>query len=785
MPSNPTIRILSRAPWCLGLALAAVASLPLTAQQTQPAQPQVLQPDPADKPAPKGQVLFERHETIPTDDTTPADAAIPAATPPAKPGVSSSQSQPHTLRRRLVPGTSAEATAEQPVQAPSEKPTEVVGVSSSQADDPTPILLITEADRTAAEKITNAERSSLAITGTRLDLHLDTHTGGAEVRAQLTLRNTGTEPLQHLPLRISGALHWESARINGATTTLAQYHLPDDLDHTGIATELAVALPQPLAPGASVSLDLFYGGTLTSSEQRLLNLGAPMERAIRTDWDTVSDTFTGLRGIGNVLWYPMAGLPAMLRDGAAVPLAVDEARTRNATTPFHLAITLQYTGTRPEAAFFCGERKLLKPIVATPNDTITNAEGGVVLAEWDRPTLGPHTPSLFVAQAAPQEVASGLLRVVTDRPDTAAALGEAAMKVKPMLAEWLGAAPSRPLDVVDLPIPGAAGFTDGSLLVAPLTTAPAAALAPSMVGPLTAAWLPADVSAPWLRDGLPAFMQAVWSERTEGRTAALNGLAATRIRLNQASAPAQPATSSSSSSDEPTQQATTSAPLATCADAACTRAKAAYVFEMLRGILGDTALQQALSGWRVAQETKPQRTAASETASLKSLLQQVAGKRDLGWFFQSWIDADHGLPELSIVTVAPRRVERYNPGVYLPPKDAVGGPLGPEPVPKPGDPESVAPQSITPGNKIAPAAGSWLVAVEVQNTGAADAEVPVTVRSGGLTNTLQLRVPAHSRATIRVPFEADPQEVLVNDGSVPEVRTSQHRRSIGSLSQQQ
>jgi hypothetical protein len=73
--------------------------------------------------------------------------------------------------------------------------------------------------------------------------------------------------------------------------------------------------------------------------------------------------------------------------------------------------------------------------------------------------------------------------------------------------------------------------------------------------------------------------------------------------------------------------------------------------------------------------------------------------------------------------------------------------------------------------------------VEVKNIGGTDAEVPVTVRAGGLTNTLPLRVPAHGRATIRVPFEADPQEVFVNDGSVPETKTTTHRRSILSLPQ--
>ena len=75
-----------------------------------------------------------------------------------------------------------------------------------------------------------------------------------------------------------------------------------------------------------------------------------------------------------------------------------------------------------------------------------------------------------------------------------------------------------------------------------------------------------------------------------------------------------------------------------------------------------------------------------------------------------------------------------------------------------------------------------MVAVEVQNTGAADAEVPVTVRAGGLVNTLPLKVPAHGRATVRIPFEAEPEEVEVNDGSVPEQIALKHRRSLHGLS---
>jgi hypothetical protein len=733
--------------------------LGMAAQTTQ------TKPDDGSLPAPKGQVLFERHEALPVD-TEPA----PAAPAPSTGGVSSSQGKAG-LKRRSMPADDPEVQDSKPFE-PVQRASSSADADAS-ADGP---ILISVADIQASKKVTDEARRAVQVVGTTMDLHLNSHTGAAEIRAQILVKNDGPAPLPAVILRVSGALRWESGRISGGSAlTFEQHRVADDLDHTGVGSEIVATLPQPLAPGATVSLDLYYGGVLEASTQRLVAMGAPVGRAGLTDWDTVSDTFTGLRGMGNVLWYPVAQPPALLRDGSAVPKAVEAARIRNAGSSFALHLSLEFEGVRPEAAYFCGERALLKPLGNSGAD-----EGGVVVADWKRATLGPRTPSLFVAQAMPQEVAGGLLRVVTDRADAAAAVGEAAAKVRPMLAEWLGAAPLRPLDVIDLAVPGASGFADGSLLVAPLTTGPAASLAPALVGPLAASWMPANLAAPWLRDGLPAFLQAVWAERTEGREAALGGLAASRNALTMVDAPAA---SSSSSSSSPVPEAVAGGALvATCGDPACARAKAAYVFEMLRDMLGDTALQQALSGWRVAVEKMPpQQTAADETAALESLLQRVAGKRNLQWFFANWIDADKGLPELSIVTVAPRKVERDAPTNYLPPVQPVGGPIGPEPVPKPGDPESVAPKPVTPGNRIAPASGSWMVAVEVQNAGGADAEVPVTVRAGDLTNTLPLRVPAHGKATIRVPFEAVPEEVLVNDGSVPEVRTSTHRRSLDGI----
>lgn len=743
----------------------------LQANAPQPAPPA----DPAQAaPPPKGKVLFERHEPVVADGATaasPENAASPEPNPTGKAGVSSSSKRSRTTLRRREEQPSA-SDADAPPAAPA---VPAKAVSSSATEDavqtPGPIV-VTAQDREAASRISDTERSSIAVTGINLDLHLNTHDGDAEARAQLTLRNTGDAPLQHVPLRISGALRWESARLAGAASGLPfeQHRLPDDLDHTGVSTELVIALPQPLAPGASVALDLYYGGTLSASAQRLLALGAPASRAALTDWDTVTDTFTGLRGLGNVMWYPTATPAALLRNGSAVTDAVEQSRRRDAPSSFRLRLTLEYEGSRPDVAFFCGERQPLKPLVAGSNEP---GDSGAVVAEWTRSPLGPHTPSLFIVSGAP--AGTGTVRVMTTDPAALAAVEQAVDRIRPMLAEWLGAAPERPLQVLDLPIPGAAAFAGGSLLVVPLATqSNPAALAATLVQPLTNAWLPGDITAPWLRDGLPAFLQAVWTERTAGRSAALANLAATDASLRARSEPAPAAYSSSQETTVPT------ATLATCTDPACTRGKAAYVFEMLRDMLGDAALQQAISGWRVQAEGA-HRTAAQETAAMEKLLHQVAGSKDLGWFFRNWIDAGRALPDLTIVTVAPRRVERSAPTNYLPQaRTPVAGPIGAEPVPQTDDRHGEQATAASIGG-TAPAPGSWLVAVEVQNNGGTEVEVAVTVRNGSLTNTLPLRIAAGSRATVRVPFEAEPEEVLVNDGSVPEAHTTQHRRSIRNL----
>jgi aminopeptidase N len=155
---------------------------------------------------------------------------------------------------------------------------------------------------------------------------------------------------------------------------------------------------------------------------------------------------------------------------------------------------------------------------------------------------------------------------------------------------------------------------------------------------------------------------------------------------------------------------------------------------MLRELAGEQPLQLALSAWRT-QPVRPD-TPAAQARAFQALLEKTSGK-DLGWFFDSWVLEDRGLPDLSIVEVTPRQL-----------------PAG---------------QGHDTG---------WLVAVTVRNSGAATADVPLSIRSGPLTTNKRIRVPGLSSVTNREVLRSAPTEIVLNDGSTPEAGAAVHTRSV-------
>lgn len=566
--------------------------------------------------------------------------------------------------------------------------------------------------------MTDAERSSLVYTAYDLDVHLAPAQSDLSVHARFTVRNSGSAPLVRLALQLSSSLRWETVAIQGAgrvtPLSFVQQTIDTDADHTGKAQEAVVTLPQPLAPGASMELTAFYSGKVEQSGERLERIGAPADQAARADWDRITPERTALRGFGDVLWYPTTAVPVFLGDGAKLFQSVGRTRLLQASSMVHLRLAVEYLGDPPDTAFFCGRREKL--VAVSENVNVVVAESpGVATAEFAARPLGFRGLSLFVTDRAATTTEGDLIAAVTDHFDTLPSYAAAAAKVQPLLKDWLGADPLSPLNILDQE---GQPFEDDALLVTQMRAGDVNTLAPTLVHPLTHAWF--HSSHVWLDEGVAQFMSVLWAEQTLGREAALQQMQEQTRGLSLAE-PAQLQTP---------DPAYVGQSLVLAKDDVFYRTKAAAVLTMLRSIVGEDALKDALKSYRIDEK------ADADPKHFQRVVEH-SSKKDLDWFFQDWVYHDRGLPDLSIASVTPRALPAAKD------KDA-----------------------------------SWLIAVEVRNDGDAAAEVPVTVRSGKMTATEKLRIMGRSSGSTRIVFEGEPEEVIVNDGSVPEVSSSVHTKQV-------
>jgi hypothetical protein len=606
-------------------------------------------------------------------------------------------------------------------------------------------------------EISPAARTSLLFTAYDLDAHLKPVASALTMHARLTVRNTGTDPLPRIALQISSSLAWESIALNGKPLALTQHLLDTDADHTGKVSEAVVTLPQPLAPGASITLDTLYSGVIQTDASRLERIGATPAQAIDTDWDAIGETAlesssdpdqtpltltATLRGFGNVIWYPVSAPPLFLGDGAKLFQAVGAMRLAESSAMMRLRIAVDYHGDPPTAAYFCGRREPMTAIADDPDQAIA-AGTGIATAEFKAETLGFRLPSLFVVErpetliaplsgesssagetappASGETTEASLLAVETTDEAPLARLALAAQGIAPLLQKWLGTHPLSSLTVLDHV---GEPFEDGPLLVAPVSSLAAASSTPALVHSLTHAWV--QTGQPWMDEGIAQFMGLLWTEVQQGREAAIAQL----VELERPVALAEPAFAAPAAGGADA----VGQPLIAASDELYYRRKAAAVWWMLRGIVGDQPLAAALT--TLAEQPASRASGEAQALAFEKLLEKTSGK-ELGWFFNDWVLRDRGLPDLTIAAVEPRQL-----------------PAG---------------QGHDSG---------WLVAVTVRNDGAAAAEVPVVVRSGTFSTTKRIRVAGFSSVTDRVLVEAPPTEVLVNDGSTPEVRSSTHAESV-------
>jgi hypothetical protein len=214
---------------------------------------------------------------------------------------------------------------------------------------------------------------------------------------------------------------------------------------------------------------------------------------------------------------------------------------------------------------------------------------------------------------------------------------------------------------------------------------------------------------PWINEGLAHFAQALYLERLSGRQVALDYMGLHRSALSAAEND-QPATTPGSE-DEVNRS------LVNTADEELYRSKAMCVWWMLRDMVGDQALKKALASYHADEDKEP---------SYIQRLIQAQTQHDLEWFFDDWVYRDRGLPEFKVASAFTRKT--------LP--------------------------------------EGYMLTITVANLGMAGAEVPLTVKFAGGEVAQRLVVRGKSTGVIRVAVPKLPEQIVVNDGSVPESDTT-------------
>ena len=475
---------------------------------------------------------------------------------------------------------------------------------------------------------TDAERRAVAYTSFDLDVHLRPAQHYLAVRALLGIRNAGSVPLRHLPMQLSSTLAWQQIHIAGRDLSFTQSLINSDTDHTGQMNEATVTLPEPLAPGASLQVDVTYAGRIEQSAKRLLAIGTPDNVAASSDWDRITSGFTGLRGFGNVVWVPVSSAPAILGDGARVFDEIGRHKLQLTGAHLKLALTVETTaaesaaGQTPNIALVNGQ-----PLPLSITQSSDPSIPSLAIGRLDDATLGFETINLFVASRTAHTLPETTLWATPASGPNVDAWSDADSAVLPFLREWLGQTPHSRLTILELPEAADIPFETGAMLATPVRAASSDVLDNIFAHALTHAWMMSRRA--WLSEGVAHFMGTLWMEKQRGREQALAMLADSR----QALALAEPASPGEGDGQ----------PLLTATSPVYYRTKAAYVLWMLRSLVSDETLSAALRAYNPDADRTPD--------YFEHLLENAGQRRDLQWFFHDWVYHDQGLPDFALDNV--------------------------------------------------------------------------------------------------------------------------------------
>jgi hypothetical protein len=540
------------------------------------------------------------------------------------------------------------------------------------------------------------DREAFTFTKYDLEIRLEPEQQRLGARGKITLRNDSALAQKIAVLQISSSLAWRSIKVDGKGVQFVSQPYASDIDHTGALSEAIVTLPAEIKPKDSVELEVGYEGTIVQDGTRLTQIGIPEDIAKHSSWDQISPSFTAVRGAGYVAWYPIATESADFSEGNSMFQVADRWRAREADSSMKLWISTDAGQDDARVMVLCNG-------VGGSGDT----RGGNTHFHWakcENDPLGLNVPAFASARlsekAIPNRATPLGIYFLDGHEAGASAYSTAAEPTAKFVGEWFDE-PKTFVAMIDLADANAAPFESGNLLFVPMKGEDANLVEINLVHELVHAAFSSP--RPWIQEGLAHFAEALYREqKQDGRAAALDFLNLHRTTFVEAEkdVAAMP-------------QKNPGQPLATTFDESYYRSKAAYVWWMLRDMIGEDALKQAIHNYRAADD--------KDRKYVERLI-VAAAKHDLDWFFDDWVYYDRGLPDFHVLAAHPWKSQRE----------------------------------------------TQIVTVTIENLGGAGAEVPFTIRFGSGQITRRIEVRAKSTATTRVEVPGTATEVVVNDGSVPE-----------------
>jgi hypothetical protein len=461
------------------------------------------------------------------------------------------------------------------------------------------------------------DREAFTFTNYNLNVRVEPEQRRMGVRGKITLRNDSQVAQKNLVLQISSTLDWRSIQIDGKPAQFDSHLYTTDIDHTGALSEAIITLPHEVTPKATIELEIGYEGVIALDTTRLTRIGVPEDKAKRSDWDQISKTFTAVRGIGYVAWYPVGTEAASLADGDAVPEAVGRWIVRHTET----TMDLLFQSTSDQGIFFSG----------TPDNAPVETEPSITTAHGFHLTAaGVSVPTFVIAgyQKLPSENFLNI-EFLPGQEETAKDYAEVAAQIDPIVPVGRG---SKDLQILGLPEVNASPFVSQGMLLAPLSSD----LTNEAELDIVYAIARQLVQSPraWIQEGLAHYAQAAFVEQHKGLQAALDYLNAHVAALADAEKTA-PANSE-------TTRSLTNAP-----DDLYLQTKAMYVWWMLKDMLGNLPTETLLN-YQADKDKEP------------TYMQRVLGsntKGDLQWFFDDWVYHDRGLPDFRVASVFSRPLD--------------------------------------------------------------------------------------------------------------------------------